>query len=180
MERWLSGLRRSVGSGVGVNSVPRVRIPPSPPVKVKTMPRLYKKISKRLAKKKMRQLWYALQPYADGELCEGSLIHTCRGYNEVITEITPIAMDYGIQKGWYLVDLDIETDKGTCSLWHCCTFPPPTREEILAYFQRRASVETEWDFGEQDNRLLEAVKNGEDPFDENGCVKKEFVVKGDS
>ncbi len=31
-ERWLSGLRRSLGKRVYVYSVPRVRIPPSPPL----------------------------------------------------------------------------------------------------------------------------------------------------
>ena len=35
MERWLSGLRRSLGKRVYVCSVPRVRIPPSPPEKSK-------------------------------------------------------------------------------------------------------------------------------------------------
>ena len=32
MERWLSGLRRSLGKRVYAYTVPRVRIPPSPPV----------------------------------------------------------------------------------------------------------------------------------------------------
>ncbi len=34
MERWLSGLRRSLGKRVYAYTVPRVRIPPSPPKKI--------------------------------------------------------------------------------------------------------------------------------------------------
>lgn len=147
------------------------------------MPKLYKKISKRLAKKCMGgDRWSLLQPYATGEITEGVLIHTCRGYNEVISEITPIIMDYAgpnhqLKRGWYVIDLDIETaDGGNCSLAHCCTYPPLSKEEVLAYFQARSKVESDWDFGAQDNRLLDAVRNGEDPFDENGCVKAEYKV----
>ena len=56
MESWLSGLRRTTGNRVYVNSVPRVQIPNSPPEK--------KRILKQF---KMRFFFYFSHPLRSGD-----------------------------------------------------------------------------------------------------------------
>lgn len=142
------------------------------------MPKIYKHISKRLAKKRLTYRWKKLLFYASGEITEGAIIHTCKGYNEIIVSIEENFSKWKLKRGWYLTDLDIQTDSGNnCSLSNCCTFPPLSNKEVLEYFQYRVDHPSDWgSFGAQDDALLEAVKRGENPFDENGCVKEEYKI----
>jgi hypothetical protein len=153
-----------------------------------TMIKLYRKIKKRLAKKLIGNYrWKILQCYANGELTIGSIIHTCKGYNQVVVDLTSITTNKHtgfpnswkvrrLKRGYYVYDIDVATTTGSCSLKHCCWFPAISKEEILTHFKERAKVDSKWDFGDQDKRLIAAVKNGEDPFDEKGCVKKEYLA----
>lgn len=141
------------------------------------MPKLFKKISKRLAKKRLGKTWYTLQPYATGELVEGGLVHTCRGYNERVVALTPVISDHGLKRGYYVVDVEIETEgENFCSLRHCCTFPMPTKEDILRYFRALLGEKENWAWGEQIQVILKALKNGEDPFEDDGQLKDEYKV----
>jgi len=147
------------------------------------MIKLYSKIKKRLAKKLMgNDRWKFFKCYANGDLTIGSIVHTCSGYNKVVTDLTEVVTNYvrggrKLVRGKFVIDIDVDTAPlGSCSLYHCCYFPAMSKADILDYFKRRSQVTSEWDFGDQDNRLIEAVKNGEDPFDENGCVKQEYLV----
>ena len=147
------------------------------------MRKLYSGIKKRTAKKFINYKWKKFQYYANGQIDENSIISTCRGYNEKIIDFTPVVRNYTYSKrtlkGWYLSDVDIKTENGFCSLVHCCTFPAETKEEVLSYFTERSKGHSNWDFGPQDNFLLDAIRKGEDPFDEDGCVKEEYKIKRD-
>lgn len=137
--------------------------------------KLYGSIKKRLAKKWMgNDCWYRM--ILARNLKVGDLIHTCNGYNEHIAVIEPIIWREPHHKGYVIGDLDIETDGGSShSLQHCCTLPLPPKDEILAYWKYLAKCpDTGWIFGVQHQKLLKAVKNGEDPFDSNGCILPEY------
>lgn len=144
--------------------------------------KFYRRVKRRVAKKMVARLgplaWKQLTLSCN--LDEGDLIHTRKGYNQKIEKIEPDA--WFTKKGWVIYDLDITLeDGGGCSLQHCCTLPMPSKEWVLNYWKYLAKLEDgEWTFGEQHQRLLKAVKNGEDPFDENGCLLESYVVKYDS
>ena len=141
--------------------------------------KFYWHIKRRLAKKLIARIgkyaWKKLV-LADN-LKEGNIIHTCKGYNEVIEKIEPRA--WFTKKGCLIHDLDIIlVGGGSCSLQHCCTLPIYSKQEVFETWKRWADVpDGGWDFDPQHNALIKAIKNGEDPFDENGCVKEEYIVK---
>lgn len=140
--------------------------------------RFYSNVKRRIAKKfvsKCGLSWRKLVLACD--LKEGDIIHTCHGYNEVIKEIESIA--HFTKNGWVIYDLDIILENGgSCSLQHCCTLPSPSKQDQLSMWKRWAEPEyPEWDFGDQHKMLIEAIRNGKDPFEENGCIKNEFLIK---
>lgn len=101
----------------------------------------------------------------------GDLISTCKGYNERVKEVRPRWTKYGnchrLRRGSYVFDFDIETEGGSsCSLFHCCTYPLETKEQIVKYF-------LEWDnareyYPDMPMLLTDALKAGKDVFDEDG------------
>lgn len=117
--------------------------------------KLYNKIPKRIAKKKIGRYWRKLN-YAR-HLKPGDLVSTCEGVNRRVKEITP-DWKWWKNQGWgrkfdgefvyfkrgeFVIDFDIfTTTGGSCSAVHCCTFPTETREQIVDYWKN-------WYFPEQ-------------------------------
>lgn len=135
--------------------------------------KLYKHTKKRLAKKLLGDSWKKM--LIASKLKPGDIVHTCKGYNEKIETIEPSFFYFA--KGRVTFDFDIETEVGgCCSVRHCITFPVFSKSEILEQWKHWANSPSEWNFGEQHNIILNAVKNGEDPFDENGCLKREYSI----
>lgn len=136
----------------------------------------YSRMKKRLAKKKMGHSWYKINEFLKHNIKIGDIVHTCRAYNERITDIAVEC--FRTKHGSYIYDFDITTDgKMNCSWRHCITYPAPSKDEILAYWKDYAkNSNNEWDFGSQHNKLIELIKEGIDPFDDNGCIKGEFKV----
>ncbi len=140
------------------------------------MKKLYTKIRKRLAKKRLGASWYPLQYGLT--LKPGDLVSSCKGYNERIKEIEPI------WSGNVVIDFDIIVESGSsCSLFHCCTFPLKSKEEIVAYILSWDSPEAKkwaeeggWEFGVM-KRQIEALKAGKEVFDDNGQPLFEFCTE---
>ena len=138
----------------------------------------YTHMKKRLAKKRIGRGWSILCTAFKKGLEEGTVITTCHGYNEKIKEYDYCIFSY--RKGYVVYDIDIETTDGNhCSLRHCCLFPPLSKDEVLFDWKHRfvSDEKSEWRFGKQHYKVLEAVKNGEDPFDENGCLLEKYKIK---
>lgn len=140
--------------------------------------RFHRKVKKRVAKKMVARMgsWAWKQLTLATSLIEGDVIHTCKGYSQVIEKIEPVA--WFTKKGWVIYDVDFTLeDGGSCSLQHCCTLPLPPKEELLYNWRVWANApKTDWDFGDQHNKLIKAIRDGEDPFEDNGCIKKEYKV----
>jgi len=138
--------------------------------------KLYGSIKKRLAKKWIgNDYWYKM--ILARNLKVGDLIHTCNGYNERIAVIEPRIWREPYRKGYVIGDLDIETESGgSHSLQHCCDLPIFSKEQILSYWKYLAENNSDigWNFGVQHQKLLKAVKNGEDPFDDFGCILPKY------
>jgi hypothetical protein len=134
----------------------------------------YYGIKKRIAKKKLGNRWHLINEGM--KLKAGDLINSCKHYNETIKEIIPVWIGSG--KANYVRDFDIETVCGSfCSFRYCCgSSHVPTHDEIYDYW--KSGVEyilnekpenqiAEWIY------IAETIKNGGDPFDESGRLKKE-------
>lgn len=106
---------------------------------------LYEGMTRRLGEKHLPTgKWREKLEYG-ARLKPGDLISSCKGYNEIIHEVTP---DYwqGLKPGRkVVVDFSIETTVGSsCSLTHCCTVPLETKEQVVAYWLRDID---EWGVG---------------------------------
>lgn len=143
--------------------------------------RLYRRMRKRQAKKLVGRnsiIWNKL--LWGSKLKVGDLVHTCRGFNEVIDEIEPESICRG--RNYVVFDFEIITDGGQiCSLVNCCS-PAFTAEQVIANFNwYRTDDGRRWlekhhqlgyDFAE--TFPIKEVLAGECPFDERGCyVKKD-------
>jgi hypothetical protein len=110
--------------------------------------KLYNKIPKRIAKKKIGWHWIKLN-YAR-LLKPGDLVSTCEGVNRRVEKIEPdwqnwkncfanTAKSYSndfvyFKHGRFVIDFDVYSTGGVCSACHCCTFPTETREQIIEFF----------------------------------------------
>lgn len=144
--------------------------------------KLWHHMKKRLAKKCIGDRWWVLNIGIN--LKVGDMVHGCFGWNDVIREIEPQACNWyrkTFKKGWYIGDFDIVTDSGACSLTHCCTFPIPTKDQIMEYWKHLAANSEyikEWvDKGSRTKKIIDAINNGECPFDEKGMLLDEYRVK---
>ena len=145
------------------------------------MRKIYHGMKKRQAKKLLGRLWYPLQAYAKGEIKVGTVIHTCSGYNKTISVIHEDWCWSNDRGATCLGELDFDfTDGSSCSLTHCCTFPTPPTDQIVEYFKMWGEEMPEeyesWDFGDQHNLIVEAIKNNEMPFNEDGTLKTEYTI----
>lgn len=95
--------------------------------------KIYHGTTKRIAKKKLGFRWKKM--LFGATLKVGSLVSTCKGYNERIKEIYPCWTNQGLSKGVYIYDFDIVTESGSCcSLGSCCAPHLETVEEIVRYW----------------------------------------------
>jgi len=67
----------------------------------------------------------------------GAIVCTCTGYNTRVISVEPSYIRIG--KGWFLYDLNFETDGPGCSMYHCGVSLPRSLEEIEKW--RKALVE---------------------------------------
>lgn len=107
---------------------------------------------------------------------EGDLIATCRGYNERIMAVgTEI---HNTKSGSFVWDIELYFDSGnSCSLRNCCSLPE-SKEEILKYWRgwaNRPDYAEEW-LGGESLQILQAIRRGEDPFNEDGTLNKEYLA----
>ncbi len=144
--------------------------------------KLYYHMKKRLAKKCIGDNWRALNVGIN--LKVGDTIHGCFGWNDIIKEITPASANWYLKtfkRGWYICDFDIVTESGACSLVHCCEFPIPTKDQIMEYWINLAKDEKyikEWvKEGSRTGKIVEAINNGECPFDDKGMLLDKYRVK---
>jgi len=150
--------------------------------------KLYHHTTKRIAKKVHGGYdWKALNAAKD--LKVGDMIHTCKGWNDIIRKITPEwfdARDLRIKRGRVVIDIAIETDSTNCSVILCCTLPVPTKDQIMEYWKRFSKdphygIGSPWYkdecFGKQSNVVMDAVAAGKCPFDEKGMLLEEFKIK---
>jgi hypothetical protein len=61
----------------------------------------------------------------------GDLVRTCDGLNSRVTRVEPDYQEF--RHGRVLIDLDIITDRNSCSLYHCGVDRPITGAQALAY-----------------------------------------------
>jgi hypothetical protein len=131
--------------------------------------RLFRGVNRRIAKKRLgdaTKLNYGIN------LKPGDLISTCKGYNEIITEITPRWSTWKMAKGEVIVDFDIQTETGGCSLEHCCTVPLETREAIYRkWLDQKHEL-----FRSYAERIRKVVEAGGHAFDENGQPYYDFCL----
>jgi len=90
-------------------------------------------VKKRIAKKIInscgRDMFRRFQEFDKYKI--GDLVCTCDGLNSRVVEIEP---EYVFtRRGKVLIDLDIRTDKNSCSMYHCGVMPPISYKEALAY-----------------------------------------------
>lgn len=91
--------------------------------------KLYRKIPKRIAKKKIGCDWKKFQAYS--QMKPGDLVNSCSSFNDKVVEIKPRWSKYGLRKGKYICDFNMILEHGSCSAAHCCTFPLPTQDQII-------------------------------------------------
>lgn len=139
--------------------------------------KLWRKTTKRLAKKESRYNWRKLN--LARHLKPGDLISTCKGYNEEIAEIKPCWSG----DGKIVVDFDIITVSGSGhSVFHCCTLPLETREEIGRYHLAWLGPEEleerrRWTSDGKLDDVTQALLDGvpvEDIWDELGRLRYEY------
>lgn len=136
--------------------------------------KLYKNMKKRLAKKYIGYTWKQLNIAKD--LKVGDIVHTCRGYNEIIREIKP-EYSYWLKKGIFANDFEISIDAGYCKYTYCCK-PAMTKDQIMQYWANVAKNNpvNEW-HSEQSLAIIAAIKNNECPFDDNGMLLDKYKVQ---
>lgn len=128
--------------------------------------KLYSGTTRRIFKKRVKD-YKAFERFVT--LKEGDLIHTCRGYNEIMSEVTAIIYHNKLSKNnWYIGDFDIVTESGACcSFIHCCDFPW-TKKQITDYWK---NLTHDWFIN---TPLSIAAKEGRDIVDEDGQILAEF------
>jgi hypothetical protein len=95
---------------------------------------LYRNMKRRVAKKHLlfKDDWDVLATMANTK--PGDLIRDCSGFNVRIAKLFPMYRTVG--NGQYLVDIDIENDKGgSCSFLHCGVEPAWSRADIVKYYE---------------------------------------------
>lgn len=141
--------------------------------------KLYRRTTKRIAKKWLGSSWRKLQ--LAKMLKPGDLIHTCKGYNERIAEIEP-RWSYD---GRLLIDFDIISEVGSGhSLIHCCTLPLLTKEEIVAYCKTWITPEAvEWcekqGYPFHRTPISLGILEGKEVFDDEGQPYYEYCSDHD-
>jgi hypothetical protein len=144
--------------------------------------KLYRNTTKRIAQKKIGRSWDKLS--FGLTLKPGDLVSSCKGFNEFIKVIEPCWTSYGMLRGNYIYDFDIETvGGGSCSLIHCCSFPLENLDEIVEYWMKWDDNSEEamtW-YGGQEKweksftyRVIQALKRGDKVFNDNGTITEEF------
>lgn len=138
------------------------------------MSRIYKKTSKRIAKKHILN-WKKIVEAS--KLKPGDLISGCLGYNEKIKEINPIWVRGGLSKGSYILDFDIVTESGwCCSVIHCCTFPIWTGEEVLERWKFYLIHKNNNIFQQERYKyIFSMIENNKNPFDDKGCLNENLA-----
>jgi hypothetical protein len=148
--------------------------------------KLYKKVPKRIAKKYIGRYWHKLN-FAR-HLKPGDLVSTCKGWNEVISEITPEWANYGRFSNRIIMDFDIITESGSShSMVHCCEGHLQSLDEILKFWTKRDTPERkrwfeEWGGGTYkwedtlSHRINNALSSGKVVFFENGTLNPDFEV----
>lgn len=107
--------------------------------------------------------------YAKRHLKVGSIVTTCKGYNSKVKEIHLDRKE--------LIDIDLIFENGmSCSLIHCCEFPPQSVDQILEYFRKWGTEGKEYlhEMSEDGQKLTAEIMSGENPFDERGCLHAEI------
>lgn len=150
-------------------------------VELSPVDRVYVGMKKRYAKKlvKSGKMWGKIQQ-AFASIQVGSIIHTCRGYNEKVVSISAKLIVRNNRRGYVIYDLDLEFPTGSCSLQHCITMPAFTKEEVMQYWQAVAANKSNWDFGKQHNTIKQAIIDGICPFDDDGCLLPDYVVSSNN
>lgn len=139
--------------------------------------KIYINTTKRISKKRLGRRWPKI--IYGATLKSGDIVSTCRGYNEVISVIEPEWTNHKLSKGWHIFDFQIELESGGhCSLVNCCTIPPKTLEEILAYWSwyntdkgkaHIADMESKgWSYFDHD--MLRRLELGQRVFDKEGLL----------
>lgn len=95
-------------------------------------------VKRRVAKKHInrhgRNMLQRLLKLAETSSSGNNLVYACTGLNCKVTRVEPSYRRVG--NGRVLWDLDFETDKGGCSLYHCGVDAPISYEEALAHRDR--------------------------------------------
>lgn len=131
--------------------------------------KLYSKLSKRIAKKKLGNSWNKLNYFKDFK--PGDLISTCIGFNSRVITIDPVWSTYGLTKGKFICDFDVYTTTGLCSVISCCACPTETKREILDFwesFREKIKAEERNQYNNTCFVILEALQDGKEVFNEFG------------
>ena len=88
-----------------------------------------RRVAKKLINSRGRDL---LRRYRElSSLKVGDLVRTCDGLNSHVTKVEP---DYQVlRRGVVLLDLDIQTDRTSCSLYNCGVERPCSYKEAVDY-----------------------------------------------
>lgn len=148
------------------------------------MIKLYEGMSTRLGEKHLGRGKCREKMEYGARLKPGDLISSCKGYNEVIHTVKPEYWQ-GLRRGKVVVDFDIETISGSsCSLWHCCTVPLETKEQVVAYWMRDSKEYEEWAIsfygGEEKWKnsysyiIRDDLRAGIEVFNHDGTISRDY------
>ncbi|MGW8177461.1 MAG: hypothetical protein ACWGQW_01485 [bacterium] len=110
--------------------------------------RTKRRIAKKIINSYGRNIFDRWQQFST--LRVGDLVRTCDGLNSKVVSVEPVYVQVG--KGKVLIDLDITTDKTSCSVFHCGVSLPISYEEALSYRDKIIaawSSNDEWGFAER-------------------------------
>ena len=105
----------------------------------------------------------------------GDVVHICKGFNARVIDIEP-EWD-GRRNGWFIRDFTVVTEWGNCSWMHCIEYPAFKAQEILQHWKDSESKHcfSDWKFSEEVEWLREEIRQGRNPFDENGFLNRTKV-----
>ena len=118
---------------------------------------LYVGLKRRVAKKHInmfgdRRTWKRFLALDGFKI--GDLVSTCDGLNSRVVRVKPWYIRVGLGK--VLCDLDVDTDRNWCSVYHCGVGPPITFEAAVQYrdnIMRRYPLGHEYGFHERYSKM---------------------------
>jgi hypothetical protein len=113
-----------------------------------------RRIAKKIIDQRGREMFKRFQVFSTYKI--GDLVRTCDGLNSRVIGVEPVYVSAG-RRGKVLVDLDITTDKNSCSMYHCGVGTPISYEEAVAYRDsiiRSYGSNDEWGFAERYSKMV--------------------------